>query len=63
MELYTWMLGQRFVGVSVEYNDFTSLEQKLSLGSTRGLKLCPLGQIVDIIRNIVIPVKRKISEL
>lgn len=38
MELYTWMLGKRFVGVSVLYKKATSCVKILSRGITAGLK-------------------------
>ena len=62
-ELYTWMLGQRFVGVSAKYNPDTILVKMLSRGMTKGLKYCPLGQSVETSRKMVIPVNRKAHAL
>lgn len=63
MELNTWMLGQRLVGVSVFQSMETSQVKQLSLGMETGLKSCPFGHRVEIIKNMVMPVNRKAQAL
>lgn len=58
MELYTWMLGNRFEGVSMLYKCETSPVKKFGFANTCGLSLCAFGNTVEIIKNIVMPVNR-----
>ena len=62
-ELYTWILGHKFVDVSMWYKENTSFVKILFLGIMNGRKCCILGKNVDTIKNIVIPVKRKVHDL
>ena len=63
MELYTWILGQRFVGVSVFQRAETREVKILSLGIWVSRRSWPLGKRVDMIRKTVIPVNRKAHAL
>lgn len=47
-ELYTWILGNTLVGVSVAYIVATVAEKILSLGKTVGLMFKPFGYTVQI---------------
>ena len=63
MELYTWMLGHRLVGVSACHSIEIIWVKTLSLGITGGRRWWPLGHSVDISRNTVIPVARNAKHL
>ena len=58
-ELNAWILGSTFVEVSFAYTKFFTMSVKmLSLGNTVGRRCNPFGNIVDITKNIVIPIIR-----
>ena len=61
MELKTWILGKIFVGVSAWYSSCTATVKILWRSKLVGRSRCPLGNRVEIIRNSVIPVNRKIQ--
>ena len=63
MELYTWMLGNTLVGVSVWYRAATMPENIFLPGSMAGLKSVPLWKKVQIIRLMVMPENRKVQIL
>ena len=46
-ELYTWMLGNRFVGVSDAYSRCTMCTKMLSLANVSGRSSCPFGHTGD----------------
>ena len=60
-ELYTCMLGNRFVAVSEEYSQDTIWVKMLFRSKWVGRKSCPLGYRVETMRKTVIPVNRKVQ--
>ncbi len=62
IELYTWILGNTLVGVSVAYNPATSLPNALS-GRVLGLKVSPLGYTIHITMHKDMPIIRESANL